>query len=56
MPGADQGPSASSEGQQQGQGQGKQHGDHQDVAAGVSVLIWRGGEVLLEKRAHSHGA
>jgi 8-oxo-dGTP diphosphatase len=34
----------------------QQHWKNQDVAAGVAVLIWRGDEVLLEKRAHSHGA
>jgi 8-oxo-dGTP diphosphatase len=40
----------------------KQQGDQtsqpheKDVAAGVCVLIRRGDEVLLEKRAHSHGA
>ena len=35
---------------------GSQQGDHhKGVVAGVAVLIWRGDEVLLVKRAHSHG-
>jgi 8-oxo-dGTP diphosphatase len=36
---------------------GRQQGDHhKGVVAGVAVLIWRGDEALLVKRAHSHGS
>ncbi len=44
--------------EQQSFSQEQRQGDQQrkSVVAGVAVLIWRGDEVLLVKRAHSHGA